>query len=703
MMPDSTSVDVFNLGDDWAQDSLLCRRLDRAWTAFFCRFGRLTDVQRAVIGEILDGHSILVCAPTAAGKTEAACAPLMERFCRETTPWTVLYISPTRALVNDLYERLSGPVTTMGLRVSRRTGDYHDDLQQLPNVLLTTPESFDSLLCRGRSEDIGHVLAHVRAVVLDEIHLMHGSARGEQLRWLLGRLRRLRAHAQREQWCRTDDLQVIGLSATVPDPDAVCASYLPGGGKTILVAGSREIELVEAPGACGSVQEVLPAYLETLTGPEKVLVFSNARKKVDALSADMAPTLARLGYSSRGHHGSLSQPEREAAERAVKTERKIVLFSTSTLEIGVDIGDIDLVVLNGPPGDMSAFLQRIGRGNRRTGKTRVMLCYESEREKLVQAAMLEAARAGYLGPSETGTCYAVARQQLASFIFQGPRAERPHEIVRELLTTYMSEAETEQLITHLVSTADLDMNDAGIKLGAAWLDATERGAIHCNIEGQSGFTVRDQRTGDAIAGNIRYKSGNQMSIAGNKLNVTRVHDWNIDVERNAVRQGDQAQWSYASSLFVRGASQPQAVRRHLKFLENEWPIVASDIGTVVFHFGGARRKAFLDLLVRRAGLEKEVKLYDYHMVLPLQATDKPQWLNDVGPATLEVVLPQHFERLERVLARPNANKKLPVELRIAEVASWLNVPAQLLAVQASRWVQVADPQVRRSLMILAGG
>src|SRR5205823_6804612 len=104
---------------------------------------------------------------------------------------TVLYVSPTRALVNDLYERLHDPLRQLGLRLVRRTGDHKDSLAPAPHVLLTTPESFDSLLCRGRDGERGHVLASVVAVVLDEIHLLLGSPRGEQARWLVERLRRL--------------------------------------------------------------------------------------------------------------------------------------------------------------------------------------------------------------------------------------------------------------------------------------------------------------------------------------------------------------------------------------------------------------------------------------------------------------------------------------------------------------------------------
>ena len=108
----------------------------------------------------------------------------------------------------------------------------------------------------------------------------------------------------------------------------------------------------------------MPAYLASLTKPEKVLVFSNSRRRVDDLAANMSKELNGLGYQVGAHHGSLSKKMREDTEEALKTERKIVVFTTSTLEIGIDIGDIDLVVLDGPPPDTSSLLQRIGLGNR---------------------------------------------------------------------------------------------------------------------------------------------------------------------------------------------------------------------------------------------------------------------------------------------------------------------------------------------------
>ena len=702
-MSGSESTHPIVLDDGWLADRSLSVRLERTWPVFFGQHGRLLPVQRAVIGPILDGESVLVCAATATGKTEAACAPLIERFIRRPEPWTVLYISPTRALVNDLYERLRSPVENLGLSISRRTGDYHDDLDPPPNVLLTTPESFDSLLCRGRKEEVGHVLAYVAAVVLDEIHLLHGTARGEQVRWLLERLKRLRAYAAREGWCNSTEVQIVGLSATLPEPRDVLAAYFPTGATLETVSGGRQIDRVGTSREFASAEQSVLEYVATLKDPEKILVFTNARRAVDNLASSLAPLLKPFGYRAIGHHGSLAQTQREDAERAVKTEKKIVLISTSTLEIGVDIGDIDLVVLDGPPPDVSSFLQRIGRGNRKTSHTRVMLCANNPADAVIQEAMLDAARASYLGPAEQGPHFAVARQQLASFIFQGRSRQRGAQILNDLLSSCLPGTIADALLEHLVSTADLIRDHSGIRLGAELLDTTVRGEIHCTIEGQPGYTVSDVNTGEDIATNIRYTGGKRLNIAGARLDVTSVTDRRIDVTRAVTAGAEQAKWSYSRSKFVRGASQPQAVRRALGLGENQWPVIFSQGDVIVFHFGGGRRRAFLKLLADRAGLKRsEIGIDDYTMRLTSGHPEKPHWMSNVGAGVLSATLADQLEKLENTLARPTANKYLPRELRLLEVEGWMNVAAQMAAIASSEWVIADDRSVLSSLQKLAG-
>jgi ATP-dependent Lhr-like helicase len=676
--------------------------LDRTWTPFFGRFGRLTTTQRTAIPPIVEGRDTLVCAATASGKTEAACAPLVERHLSDRVPWMILYISPTRALVNDLYERLLSPLGQLGLRVDRRTGEYKPSRSQDHHVLLTTPESFDSMLCRGRQrEPEGHLLERVVAVVLDEIHLLHGSPRGEQLRWLLERLRRLRRHARSEGWTTTEDVQIVALSATVPDPDMVRRDYLPNG-EILLVPGSREIEVVVPKSESPEVEVALPAYLADLARPEKVLVFSNARRRVDDLTAAMRPRLRELGFITRAHHGSLEKHEREETEELVKNEVRIVAFATSTLEIGIDIGDIDLVVLDGPAPDIPSLLQRIGRGNRRTGMTRVMACATGTLEGLVQSAMIDAARDGWLGKLEHGPQHAVARQQVASYIKQSPRVTRSRPLLQELLDTCAAPIAAQTILRHMLSTGELVENPAGIGLGDELREVAAKGDIHSNIDSSAGAAVMDELTGRVIATGIRSQAGRGMRPGGHLLEVRKWNDFRIEVRR--VRHEDMAagDWRYASQRRLESAGQPEAVRRFLGIPDDVWPIVVDERGSCVFHLGGARRQAAIELAAAFHGHALGRSMGNaWFLRTPSGETEKPEWLTRSGPAALTLSISDRLDTLERLLGRPKVNKRLPPEVRVDEVQGWLQIEAELASFRRTQWQIVQDPELRKVLLSIA--
>ena len=184
-------------------DRELVERLGKAGSAFFGqRFHSLTEIQRQAIPPILDGRSVLLTAATASGKTEALFAPLVARAsasqASSTSNIRLLVVAPTRALVNDLFARLERPLADLGWQCGRQTSD-HRDKRKKPDVLITTPESFDSMLVRdGQSENgrfSGHLLAHVQGVFIDEVHLFDGTSRGDQLIWLLRRLGKIRKFA----------------------------------------------------------------------------------------------------------------------------------------------------------------------------------------------------------------------------------------------------------------------------------------------------------------------------------------------------------------------------------------------------------------------------------------------------------------------------------------------------------------------------
>lgn len=707
---------------DLQRDHGIADRLPRSWDPFFARFGRLTPVQREAIPPILLGKDVLVCSPTASGKTEAVCAPLLERLLSRSGPWTILYISPTRALVNDLHARLLAPVGRLGLRLVRRTGDHRDALAQVPHVLLTTPESFDSLLCRGRQhQPEGHVLSHVAAVVLDEIHLLDGTSRGEQVRWLLERLRRLRGHAVQQGWSSASQFQTVALSATVAAPTDVAGAYLGAQRMIIEVPGSRPIDTVSAPCASPGVEDAVLAHLDGLSRPEKVLVFCNARHRVDDLVVTLRAQLGALNYTVRAHHGSLSQAEREGTEAAVRRESRIVVVATSTLELGIDIGDIDLVVLDGPPPDTSSLLQRIGRGNRRSESTRVMACSGSLAETLIHAAMIEAARDGWLGPIETGPQYAVARQQVASYIFQFSRRDRDRDPLQQFVDACAPPVVAEALLDTMLANGELMEESHRVRLAQPWLEKAQRGDIHSNIEASPGETVVDERTGGAIVHNVRFRGGTGLRTAGELLHVRKWTQYRIEVRRVTDEQLARGEWSYTSRAWVKGAGQPQAVRRYLGIREDEWPVILENEWLYVFHFGGARCRAVLELAASHASsTESKARINEWSLAFPMdpvtramlkrsleetgeppaEAVPKLPWLLRISPAMLDLTIANRLDRLEHTLGRPFANKALPFGARLDEVRQWLQLNQQVERLGASRWQWVRDPNVRWALSIL---
>ena len=681
-----------------SDDSEIARSLRRTWEPFLGRFGRPTEVQRRAIPAVLSGRDVLLCAPTASGKTEAVCAPLVERRLGERRPWRILYVSPTRALVNDLRERLVTPLGHLGVRVMRRTGDHRDRLVGSQGFVITTPESFDSLMCRGRINPGLHVLAGVDAVVVDEVHLLFGTARGEQVRWLVERLRRLREQAVREEVGQDAAIQVVALSATVPDPDLLAAAFLRDP-VVIEVAGGRTIEAVAPDVAVPSPEHAVPAYLRGSATPEKVLVFSNSRRRVDDLAAFLGRELAPLGYGVFAHHGSLSQRVREEAERAVRDRDRVVVCATSTLEIGIDIGDIDLVVLDGPAPDVPAVLQRVGRGNRRSGATRVMACSGSVGEALVHAAMIQMARSGRLGELERGPQYAVAIQQLASYIFQAPRSSRPLFQLVALVEALLPDVDAASLVRYLVSHGDLEMEGDRVLLGSDWLEATKGADIHSTIEAKVGFEVKDEASGTVIAHGVRAQAGRGLRVGGRLLEVRGWEEYRIRVRSTDNAAKAQGEWSYVSTSWLHGAGQPQAVRAYLGIGDDQYPVVRRGSAILVFHFGGGRRRAVLELAKRAAGPSAaRCSITGWTAEIHQASPVKPAWVSP-SPHRLAASLAdlEQLERLERYLGRPRANQHLPQDLRRREVEAWLDLPGECEALEKASWVEVEDADLEAAL------
>ncbi|MEO0081403.1 MAG: DEAD/DEAH box helicase [candidate division WOR-3 bacterium] len=486
------------------------RLLKRTWFPFFGRFGRLTEVQVRSIPLIIRGRNVVVISPSASGKTEAVTAPVIERLLQVAGCYrscvssvSVLYVSPTRALVNDLHRRLCEPMEYLGLDLARKTGDHPEISEsRLPFMLLTTPESLDSLLCRHTS-----VFAGLAAVILDELHLLDNTPRGDQLRVLLERLRLINSRAWRwesgvfsstskslpgsalakDSEVISDSrepmpgLQCCALSATIDDTN-IGQRYFPDP-VVVQVDACREIENVLLPMREGWHERTV-AELRS-RGLRKVLCFFNSRSWAESSAGLLAiPPFANRVWV---HHASLTRKVREEVEARMNQERIGILCCTSTLELGIDIGDIDAVVLVRPPFNVSSLLQRVGRGNRRKGTLFMLGTYADAWERFLFQTFLECCRLGRLCEKRYTPALSVIPQQVASYLLQRRRVGTTLPALRRVLSSvFGTGGAVEQTFHHLCEQGVVVEQRSGIYyLGPKLERQVEYGKIHSNIQDKS--------------------------------------------------------------------------------------------------------------------------------------------------------------------------------------------------------------------------
>ena len=405
-LTESTAVALASL--DWAHP------LVREW--FLRRLGTPTEPQEQGWPHILAGKTTLISAPTGSGKTLAAFLACIDRLVRKalagelTDRLEVLYVSPLKALGNDIQKNLEIPLGEIlqlaaergflmpEIRTAVRTGDtlMHERRKMLarpPHILVTTPESLYILLTAAKSREI---LKSVETVIVDEIHAVADDKRGSHLALSLERLEALADHPPVR----------IGLSAT-QKPIELIAHFLTGSGRPdpviVHIGHQRVLDLaVEVPASeLGPVashemwDEIYNRVAELVRQHRSTLVFVNTRRLAERVAHHLEERLGKDAVAT--HHGSLSRKLRLAAENKLKAGEIQALVATASLELGIDIGAVDLVCQIGSTRSIATALQRIGRAGHWHGAIPKGRIFAATRDELLEcAALVRAIRQGDL-------------------------------------------------------------------------------------------------------------------------------------------------------------------------------------------------------------------------------------------------------------------------------------------------------------------
>ena len=511
----------------------------------------LRPLQEAAAAPLVAGKDAILLAPTAGGKTEAATFPLLTRMSTEDWRGTsVLYVCPLRALLNNLQPRLSSYAQWLGRTAEVRHGDttagQRRQLQaQPPDILLTTPESLEAMLVSTVTSPQLQ-FENLRAVVVDEVHAFAGDDRGWHLQGVLSRLESIAGRP----------LQRIGLSATVGNPQELLR-WLRGPGR------DGDASVID-PGGAGKQSDVRLDWVGSLENAaevisrlhrgEKRLVFADSRRSVESLTL----SLRERRVETFASHSSLSVDERLRSEQAFAEAQDTVIVATSTLELGIDVGDLDRCLQIGAPRTVASMLQRLGRTGRRADTSRNMLFLGTHDEEFLRACgLLLLWSEGYVEPIQPPAMpYHVIAQQILGLTLQR-RALSRGDLHHDLQAfAPMRTADVDQIIDHMLADRFLVQDGELLFVGPA---AERRyGGMHFRdvmavFTAAPQFTVLHGRTEigliDPMVLRSEHADSLTITLAGRGWRVTSI-DWN--------RQRAQVEpWVHGGK--VRWAGMPQPI------------------------------------------------------------------------------------------------------------------------------------------------
>ncbi|MCW4005798.1 MAG: DEAD/DEAH box helicase [Candidatus Bathyarchaeota archaeon] len=359
-------------------------------------FKKPTEPQEKVIPKILAGKNVLLISPTATGKTEAAFLPVLSLLLQapRTPGIKVLYVTPLRALNRDMLERLEWWCNNLDIRLAVRHGDTEAkertrQSRSPPDILITTPETLQSMLSGWL---LRQHLQSLQWMIIDEVHELSDSKRGSQLSLALERLRDLKGK----------NFQMIGLSATIGTPDKV-AEFLVGDQRPVDIVrvsvakmvklevlypkpDEEDVRLAEKLYTHPEVAARLRVIRDYMSNHKSVLLFTNTRSISEVLASRIK--VWDMNFPISIHHGSLAKPSRIAAESGLKRGELKGLIATSSLELGIDVGRIDLVIQYMSPRQVTRLIQRVGRAGHTYGHTAQGIIIGMDSDDVLEAMVI---------------------------------------------------------------------------------------------------------------------------------------------------------------------------------------------------------------------------------------------------------------------------------------------------------------------------
>lgn len=427
----------------------------------------LRPVQELAGAALLNGDNAVILAPTAGGKTEASIFPTLAMLLDQPADTVgALYIAPIKALLNNQEDRLGTYTEMVGLRRfvwhgDTKTSEKKKFVKEPCELLMTTPESLEVMLVSS-TVPVANLFRHLRIVIVDEVHAFAGTDRGAHFMSVLERLAQY----------TDNDIQRAGLSATVGNPEEILKWMQGSSERKGLVVdppknpASRQL----AVSLCPSTAAIAAAASVEAAG-KKSLFFCESRSLAEAVAQRMRTQDTEVFV----HHSSVSKEERAAAEHSFHEGSNVCITCTSTLELGIDVGDLDKVFQANAPSSVSSFLQRMGRTGRREGAVANTSFFVEEMEAGLQAiALIELAKSGWVESLPVlNRCWPVMVHQLLAMTLQFGAikvndAWQHLSKIKDL--SGISRAEFDELIEHMLSEGFLYETCGQLAMG----DKTER-------------------------------------------------------------------------------------------------------------------------------------------------------------------------------------------------------------------------------------